>query len=256
MNGRALASWATPAVAGVIILLVWELGVRFLAGDGFVLPPPTEIAIALVDGWDEVSAAARTTGFIILTGLIGGVVLGAAAAMLVTLSRTANEALTPLAVAVNAIPIIALAPIFNKWFGLTSPRSNQMIVIVLVFFPVFINTARGLVEVERSQLDLMESYAASRWQILREVRIPNALPFFFSALKLATSLAVIAAVVAEYFGGRQDALGPLITRSAGLARYDDAWAAVVAGTAIGGVLYALASIVERVAMPWNRTGRT
>ena len=256
MNGRAIASWATPAVAGVIILLVWELGVRFLAGDGFVLPPPTEIATALVEGWDEVSAAARTTGFIILTGLIGGVVLGAAAAMLVTLSRTANEALTPLAVAVNAIPIIALAPIFNNWFGLTSPRSNQMIVIVLVFFPVFINTARGLVEVERSQLDLMESYAASRWQILREVRIPNALPFFFSALKLATSLAVIAAVVAEYFGGRQDALGPLITRSAGLARYDDAWAAVVAGTAIGGVLYALASIVERVAMPWNRTGRT
>ncbi len=256
MNGRAIASWATPAVAGMIILLVWELGVRFLAGDGFVLPPPTEIATALVDGWDEVSAAARTTGFIILTGLIGGVLLGAAAAMLVTLSRTANEALTPLAVAVNAIPIIALAPIFNNWFGLTSPRSNQMIVIVLVFFPVFINTARGLVEVERSQLDLMESYAASRWQILREVRIPNALPFFFSALKLATSLAVIAAVVAEYFGGRQDALGPLITRSAGLARYDDAWAAVVAGTAIGGVLYALASIVERVAMPWNRTGRT
>ena len=190
---------------------------------------------------------------IIVTGLIGGVVLGAFAAVIVTRYRTANEALTPLAVAVNAIPIIALAPIFNAWFGLLSPRSNQAVVLVLVFFPIFINTTRGLTQVEPAQVELMDSYAASEWTTLREVRIPNALPFFFTALKVTTSLAVIAAIVAEYFGGRQDALGNIITNSAGLTRYDDAWAAVLAGTLIGLALYALAVMAERIVMPWHHS---
>ncbi|MEM9040482.1 MAG: ABC transporter permease [Actinomycetota bacterium] len=245
---------AAPVLAGIGILVVWELLLRIFTAENFILPRPTAIVGALVDNWSEVFAAARVTGFVIVSGLIAGVVVGVVAAAAVTLFRTANEAITPLAVALNAVPIIALAPIFNNWFGLTSPRSNQMIVVVLVFFPIFINTARGLTQVERNQIELMESYAASRWEILRHVRLPNALPFFFTALKLSTSLAVIAAIVAEYFGGRQDALGPLITASAGLARYDDAWAAVVAGSFIGGVLYALASVGERIAMPVRSRG--
>jgi len=153
------------------------------------------------------------------------------------------------------VPIIALAPIFNAWFGLLSPRSNQAVVVVLVFFPVFVNTARGLTRVEPSQIELMESYGAGEWRIMREVRIPNAMPFFFTALKLSTSLAVIAAIVAEYFGGRQDALGNLITNSAGLTRYDDAWAAVLAGSAVGIGLYALAVLLERLVMPWYFVAR-
>ena len=101
----------------------------------------------------------------------------------------------------------------------------------------------------------MESYGAAKWRIIREVRIPNAMPFFFTALKLATSLAVIAAIVAEYFGGRQDALGNIITNSAGLTRYADAWAAVLAGSLLGIGLYGLAVLVERIAMPWYFFGR-
>ena len=180
---------------------------------------------------------------------------GIAAALLVTAFRTANETLTPLAVAVNAIPIVALAPIFNAWFGLLSPRSNQAVVVALVFFPIFINTSRGLVEVEPSQIELMESYGANKWRIIREVRIPNAMPYFFTALKLSTSLAVIAAIVAEYFGGRQDALGNIITNSAGLTRYADAWAAVLAGSLMGIALYGLAVLLERITMPWYFIGR-
>jgi NitT/TauT family transport system permease protein len=248
------SGWLPPLVAGVVLFGGWELLLAILSPEGFVLPRPSAIVGALFDNWSEVFGAARVTGFVIITGLIGGVLLGVAVAGVVTLFRTADEALTPVAVAINSIPIIALAPIFNNWFGLTSPRSNQMIVIVLVFFPVFINTTRGLTQIDRSQIELMESYAASKWTILREVRVPNALPYFFTALKLASSLAVIAAIVAEYFGGRQDALGPLITSSAGLARYDDAWAAVLAGTVIGGALYVLASVAERFAMPWLHSG--
>ena len=155
--------------------------------------------------------------------------LGAVAALVVIRFRTANETLTPLAVAVNAIPIIALAPLFNNWVGITSPRSNQAVVVLLVFFPVFINTARGLTEVDDEQIELMQSYAASDWRIMRTVRIPNALPFFFTALRVVASLAVIAAIVVEYFGGRQDTLGNIITQNAQFTRYDVAWAAVVAG---------------------------
>lgn len=250
-----IAGASAPLVAGAIIVTVWEGALALADPEGFVLPPPSEIIGALVENWDRIWGASKTTGFIIVTGLIAGVVVGALAALLVTRFRSANETITPLAVAVNAVPIIALAPIFNAWLGLLTARSNQAIVVILVFFPVFINTARGLTQVERAQIELMESYAASRWQIMREVQIPNSLPFFFTSLRLSSSLAVIAAIVAEYFGGRQDALGPIITQSAGLTRYDEAWAAVLAGALIGAVLYAIVVTIERFAMPWHSTVR-
>ena len=125
-----------------------------------------------------------------------------------------SDGLTPLAIAVNATPIVALAPIFNAWFGITGTFSNQAVVIAVVFFPVFINTAKGLTEVHPNEIELMQSYASGEWTILREVRIPNALPFFANSLRLAAPLSVIAAIVAEYFGGPQDRIGNVITSSA------------------------------------------
>ena len=250
-----LRELSPPVMAAAIGFGGWELLLWLTRPDGFVLPPPSEIAGAVAENATAIQTAAKVTGFIVVTGLLAGVLLGVAAALLVTAFRTANETLTPLAVAVNAIPIVALAPIFNAWFGLLSPRSNQAVVVALVFFPIFINTSRGLVDVEPGQIELMESYGAGKWRIIREVRIPNAMPFFFTALKLATSLAVIAAIVAEYFGGRQDALGNIITNSAGLTRYADAWAAVLAGSLMGIALYGLAVLLERITMPWYFLGR-
>lgn len=250
-----LVGWSPPIIAGVIIVVGWESAIAFISPDGFVLPPPSDIFAALLENWDEIWTAARNTGFVIVTGLIVGVMVAVVAALLVTRFRAANEIITPLAVAVNAIPIIALAPIFNAWFGLLTPRSNQAIVVILVFFPIFINTTKGLTLVEPAQVELMETYAASKWRIMREVRIPSAMPFFFTSLKLASSLAVIAAIVAEYFGGRQDALGPFIAQSAGLTRYDDAWAAVLTGTLIGSVLYGISAVLERTLMPWHASMR-
>ena len=254
-RGRLLRIWLPPAVATVAIFGGWELVLAVARPDGFVLPPPSKIAGAAVSNGDALLTATRVTGFIVVTGLLAGVIVGVVIALAVTAFRSANETLTPLAVAVNAVPIIALAPIFNAWFGILSPRSNQAVVVVLVFFPIFINTARGLAQVEPSQIELMESYGAGKWRIMREVRIPNAMPFFFTALKLSTSLAVIAAIVAEYFGGRQDALGNLITNSAGLTRYDDAWSAVLAGSLVGVMLYSLAVLAERIIMPWYFVAR-
>lgn len=251
MISRFFRSAAPAVVVGVGGLLFWELSLQIIQPDGFVLPPPSEILVALFENFNQIWAATKNTGYIVVTGLIGGVVLGVVWALLVARFRLANETLTPLSVALNAIPIIALAPIFNAWFGLLSPVSNQFIVVMLVFFPVFINTTKGLTEVGATEIELMRSYAASNSQIARLVRVPNALPFFFTALKIASSLAVIGAIVAEYFGGRQDALGPFIVQNAGLTRYSEAWAAVFAGSALGIVLYLLTGALERVSTPWR-----
>ncbi|MEM7337246.1 MAG: ABC transporter permease [Actinomycetota bacterium] len=254
---RAGTGWSVPPplVAGVAILALWEGLLAVLRPEGFVLPAPSSIVGAFIENVSVIWTATRITGWVIVSGLVAGVLVAVVLALLVSRFRLAREAITPVAVAVNAIPIIALAPIFNNWFGLTSQRPNQLIVLLLVAFPVFINTVRGLSLADPAQIELMESYAASRWRITREVRIPTALPLFFTALKLASSLAVIGAIVAEYFGGRQDALGPLITQAAGLTRYDEAWAAVLAGTLIGAVLYALVLVAERRVMPWHATTR-
>lgn len=254
MISRALRSIGPPVVVGVGGLLIWELTLLIIRPEGFVLPPPSEIIAALFDNFDVILVATKNTGYIAVTGLVGGVVLGVAWALLVSRFRIANETLTPLAISLNAIPIIALAPIFNAWFGLLSPVSNQAIVVILVFFPVFINTTKGLTDVDATEVELMHSYAASRWEITRRVRIPNALPYFFVSLKIASSLAVIGAIVAEYFGGRQDALGPLIVQNAGLTRYAEAWAAVLAGSAVGIALYLISGFAERISMPWRSEG--
>jgi len=256
MIRKAIRAAGPALVIGVGGIALWEISFAIIQPDGFVLPAPSEILAAFTENIDEIWVATKNTGYIAITGLIAGVILGVLWALLVSRYRTANETLTPLAIALNAIPIIALAPIFNAWFGLLSPVSNQSIVIILVFFPVFINTTKGLTAVKPAELELMRSYAAPPREVARKVRIPNAMPYFFTALKIASSLAVIGAIVAEYFGGRQDALGPLIVQNAGLTRYADAWAAVLAGSLLGIVLYLLSGIFERASMPWEHAAET
>jgi len=256
MISRAFRGFAPAVVVGVGGLAFWELSLLIIDPEGFVLPPPSSILAAFNENFEEIWVASMNTGFIVVTGLIGGVVLGVVWALLVSRFRLANETLTPLAISLNAIPIIALAPIFNAWYGLLSPVSNQAIVVILVFFPVFINTTKGLTDVGATEIELMRSYAASSWQVTRTVRFPNAMPYFFTSLKIASSLAVIGAIVAEYFGGRQDALGPLIVQNAGLTRYAEAWAAVLAGSVMGILLYLVSGAFERVSMPWRRDAET
>ncbi|SVA05969.1 uncharacterized protein METZ01_LOCUS58823, partial [marine metagenome] len=226
--------------------VVWGFGIR-----KFLLPKPSSIIGRLSENWPILRHAGWETGRIALSGLVVGIVAGIVLALVTTRFRTLNEGLTPLAVAVNATPIVALAPIFNAWFGITGTLSNQAVVVAIVFFPVFINTARGLTEVHPDELELMRSYASSEWTILREVRIPNAMPFFANALRVVAPLSVIAAIVAEYFGGPQDRIGNVITSNVAFVRYDVAWAAIAVASALGLALFAVALLVERVSMPWR-----
>lgn len=244
-------SWIAPLAFGAGFLALWEGAVTVFGIDEFLLPKPSSIATAVGREWSTLIEAVVQTGIIAVSGLLIGVLVGVAMALVVTRFGRLGNSITPMAVALNATPIVALAPIFNAWFGITSLRSNQAVVIAVVFFPVFINTAKGLTEVGTDQLELMRSYAASEWTVLRRVRIPNAVPFFLTSLRLAAPLSVIAAIVAEYFGGPTNRLGPVITQNASFARYDNAWAAIVMASALGLILFALAAAAERL-VPWRR----
>jgi NitT/TauT family transport system permease protein len=125
-------------------------------------------------------------------------------------------------------------------------------VLIYVFFPIFVNTLKGLRQVDPVHAELMRSYAASPWTATRIVRVPGALPYFFTGLKIAGSGAVIAAIVSEYFGGLQQGLGPAITSAAAASAYPRAWALVVAAIALGLAFYLAALLAERLAMPWQR----
>jgi NitT/TauT family transport system permease protein len=164
----------------------------------------------------------------------------------------------PYAIAANAIPIIAFAPITNAWFGLLSPWSKIVIAAVLCFFPVLVNSLRGLTSVPPESIELMRSYAAGEAAIFRRVRIPTSLPFVFTALKVASVLAMIGAVVGDYFGGSTTALGIQIQSSVTLSQYEYAWSAILVASILGIAFYASIALVERIALAWHpairRTG--
>ena len=265
-RGRASSRWALriayylPAIAVFVGgILLWQVAVTSIDIRGFPLPAPTEIVAALVDNWAAgrwpLGRAAAATLMEALGGLVIGTVAGVGTALLTARFVTAREILLPFAVGASAVPIIAFAPLMNNWFGVLNPLSKMMIVAVLVFFPVVVNVTRGLAQVEASALELMRSYAVSEWTVLRLVRVPNALPYFFTALKVGTTLSLIGAIVGEYFGGSNDVLGRVIVQSASALRFDVTWAAIIIGAATGIALYLVIVAVERVVIPWHASVR-
>lgn len=257
------AAWYLPAVGVfVAVIVLWELALSTLDLKAFIFPKPSSIANAFVTHWEggdprfPIFAAARSTLFEALGGLVIGTTAGLVVAFATARWATARDLLLPLAVAANAIPIIAFSPLLNAWFGLANPLSKMMMAAVLVFFPVMANVTRGLVQVDQSALELMRSMAASEWTIVRKVRIPNALPYFFTALKLATTLSLIGAIVAEYFGSANRVLGRVIIDSASGLRFEVTWAAILVGAVEGIVLYLVIVVLERMFIPWHSSVRS
>jgi NitT/TauT family transport system permease protein len=252
--------WYLPAVLVFVATLgLWELAVGAIDIQGFPLPAPSQIGSALVTNWEAgrwpLGKAAGATLFEALGGLVIGTVAGIVVAGLTARFLTAREVLLPLAIGASAVPIIAFAPLMNNWFGVLNPLSKMMIVAVLVFFPVVVNVTRGLTQVEPAALELMRSYAASDWAVLTRLRVPNALPYFFTALKVGTTLSLIGAIVGEYFGGANDVLGRVIVQSASALRFDVTWAAIVIGAVTGIVLYLAVVALERLVIPWHASVR-
>ena len=186
-----------------------------------------------------------------MLGTAGGILVAFAAARWVT----ARDVLLPVAIASSTIPIIAIAPILNNWFGVLNPASKMMMAALLVFFPVMINVTRGLVEVSPASLELMRSYAASEVAVLRKVRLPNMLPFLFTALKVGATLAFIGALVGEYFGGTSQVLGRIVLDAMSAGRFALAWAGILLGAVAAILAYLVVSVIERLAIPWHASQR-
>ena len=244
--------WLPAVVVFALGLAAWQWLLPDVLGvEEFLLPRLSDVLRALVDERDLLLRAAWIT----LKEAIGGFVIGSATAFLFALVlarwRPFGNALMPYMIAANAIPIIAFAPITNAWFGILTPWSKVTIAAVLCFFPVLVNTLRGLTSVDPESIELMRSYAAPEREVFRRVRIPNSLPYVFSALKVASVLAMIGAVVGDYFGGSLEALGIVILSAVNLSQYTTSWAAILVASLLGIGFYASIALVERQVLSWH-----
>ena len=241
-----------PAILLFVLgLVVWEIAVVVFRIEDFLLPRPSEILSTFAAELKVVLPA----GLFTLREAVGGFLLGCLLGILVALATARwtliSEGVLPFAIAINSTPIVALAPIMNNWFGITNPMAKMSIVAVIVFFPVLINMVRGLTQVDEGAVELMRSYAASEFETLFKLRIPNALPYLFSAFKVGSTLSVIGAIVSEYFGGSREALGVYISQQAALFHFAEAWAAIIIACLMGIAFYLIILMVERLIMPWH-----
>jgi NitT/TauT family transport system permease protein len=252
---RQAGEWLPALVVLVVVVAVWEGSIRAFHVQQFLLPTPSSILRTFWNDRHILWPAGWYTFKEALGGFFIGSALAVAAATVVGRFRLAGTALMPIFIAANAIPIIAFAPIFDVWFNPFSPHSKMAIAAVLCFLPVFVNTLRGLQSASPRQLELMRSHAASDFQIWRRVRVPTALPFLFTALKIASVLAMIGAIVGEYFGGALNALGVLINSEAQVAQFDEAWAGILVASLLGLGLYSAVVIAERLVVRWSPQAR-
>jgi NitT/TauT family transport system permease protein len=253
--GRRFTDWLPAVAVFALGIAAWEGLVRGLDVERFLLPPLSDI---LQTFWEDRNTFV-TAGRITLVEALGGFAIGCAAGIAFALVcarwRPLGAALMPYAIAANAVPIIAFAPITNNWFGAIDKESKMAIAAVLCFFPLFVNTLRGLTSVRPAQIELMRSYAAGELDVFRRVRIPNALPYVFTGLKVATVLAMIGAIVGDYFGGSANSLGTKIRQSAGYFDFESAWAAILVASVLGIAFYAVVALAERLTMSWHASAR-
>lgn len=252
---RFAHDWLPALAVFVLGILVWEGAVRGFDIQNFLLPAPSSIAETLWTDRGELWSAAFFTFREALGGFVIGCSLGFVAAVVVSRWRLLRAAVMPYAIAAGAVPIIAFAPITNNWFGVTGMTSKMVIAAVLCFFPMLVNTMRGLTSVDPSAIELMRSYAANEMTVFRRVRLPSSLPYVFSGLKVATVLAMIGAIVGDYFGGAPGALGVEIRRWVGIFAFDQAWAGIVLASLLGIAFYGSVALVERMAMSWHPSVR-
>lgn len=253
----AARAWLPALLVFTIGIVCWQwvfpdvLGVK-----PFLLPRLSDVLSALWENKD----ALRTAAWITFKEALGGLVLGSGVAMMAALVlarwRPLGNALIPYLIAANAIPVIAFAPITNAWFGTLSPWSKIVIAAALCFFPVLVNSLRGLTSVHPASIELMHSYAASERLVFWKLRIPASLPFVFTALKVAAVLAMIGAVVGDYFGGSTESLGVQIQSAVALSRYEIAWAAILVASILGTVLYGGVALAERFVVRWHPSARS
>jgi NitT/TauT family transport system permease protein len=238
-----------PLACLALLILAWELYVRARGVARYVLPAPSEVWRALVDMAPDLGPDIRATVTEALVGLVFAAAAGAGFAIVIASWQLARRTLYPLLVMSQTVPAIVLAPLLIVWLGFG--MLPKIVVVALVgFFPIVVSSVDGLVGSDREQIDLVRSFGGGRAQVLRVVQIPNALPAFFAGLKIAASYAVIAAVIGEWMGAAEG-LGLVMTRAQRAFRTDRVFAAIVVVALVSLALFALVSVLGRLATPWT-----
>ena len=252
---KAVLGLLIPVVFGVWILIIWEAIVRGAGIPFILLPPPSAIGARIASSIPILAADVNQT---IFKAVIAGYALGCGAGFLTAIlaDRVSflRRGLLPIGNMVSALPIIGVAPIMVMWFGFDW-QSKAAVVAIMTFFPMLVNTVTGLAESGHMERDLMRTYASDYWQTLLKLRLPAAAPFIFNALKINSTLALIGAIVAEFFGTPVVGMGFRISTEVGRMNIDMVWAEIAVAALIGSVFYGLIALAERAATFWHPSVR-
>lgn len=229
-------------------MLVWQAVTFFGSIQSWLLPSPWEVLRALGADASLIWHHAWVTAREALIGFAGAVVAGFALAVAISQWRAAERALYPYVIASQAVPIIAIAPVLVVWFGF-GLLPKVIVIVLITFFPITINTVDGLRQVDGEMLTLMRTLGATRWQVFRLVRLPSALPLFFSGVKIAAAISIIGAVLSEWVAAHEG-LGYLITRSSAQFLTARVFASIIVLCLMGIAMFYAVSRIERMAAPW------
>ena len=258
LSRLSVGAWASPILFGVTLLILWEMTVRLFDVPTVILPAPTQIAAAIAANGPTLWADfVQTVLKGALTGWLAGCAAAIGAALLVARVDWLRRGLLPVGNFVAALPIVGTAPILVMWFGF-GWESKAAVVVVMVFFPVLVNAVAGLADAEPMQRDLMRTYGATPGQTLRLLAAPASLPFVFNGLKIATTLALIGAIVAEFFGSPTVGMGFRISTEVGRLNLPMVWASITVAALAGSLSYGLVALAEARLTFWHpsQRGRT
>jgi len=248
-----------PAIFGIWIIIIWEAVTRGAGVPFILLPPPSAIGARIAGSisilWTDVQ---QTIFRSVLIGYTIGCASGFIVAILADRFTFLRRGLLPIGNLVSALPIIGVAPIMVMWFGFDW-QSKAAVVVVMTFFPMLVNTVAGLAAAGNIERDLMRTYASNYWQTLLKLRLPAAAPFIFNALKINSTLALIGAIVAEFFGTPMSGMGFRISTENGRLNLDMVWAEIAVAAVAGSVFYGIVAIIERMTTFWHpsiRSGQT
>lgn len=254
-HGTRAVRIIVPVLFGITLIVLWEGLVRGLGVSPVILPAPSAVALTFANSTDILWEDFRQT---VLKGALTGFAIGSTAAfvaaILIDRSAFLTRGLLPVGNFVAALPIVGIAPILVSWFGFDW-QSKAAVVVVMVFFPILVNTVQGLRETDAMQRDLMRTYAAGYMQTLFKLRLPAAMPFIFNGFKIATTLALIGAIVAEYFGSPTRGMGFRISTGVGSLSIDLVWAEIIVAAIAGTVFYGIVVWFERAMTFWHPSQR-
>jgi NitT/TauT family transport system permease protein len=256
LDGRPWYGTATAALFGLWLLYFWQVGVTLFDVPKVLLPSPAWIGGMLIDRWDTLAGDwVQTVAKAVFIGWALGSGLGFAVGVAIDRAPFLQRGLLPLASLTSTVPLVAVAPIMVMWFGFEWP-SKAAVVVLMTFFPMLVATLAGLQAAGRLELELMKTYAAGYTRTLRDLRLPMAMPFLFSALKVNATLALIGAIVAEFFGSPTVGLGFRISTEAARMNMGLVWGAIVVAAVTGSVAYALLVQLERRVAFWHPSVRS